>query len=149
MKYLKKLFESNETDELEEIIKPLINFYLIDDLKELSLEHLDNEMILQYSISYYCRYSYRWIISVEGQFSHIVENFNYMELSEQKVETYLHNWHIPIKYVFRVETIHNQDFIVGGEGRIIKYRDPKNNKINKEILNIIKNIYPQEEIEVF
>lgn len=54
MKYLKsyKIFESFEESDVQEVFEPYINWELVRDVKEMSLEYIDDGMILNLEISY-------------------------------------------------------------------------------------------------
>ena len=60
MKYLKtyKLFESNKPTGLDinDVFEPYINWNLIDDAKDMSLEYLDEDMVLFLDIIYDDKY---------------------------------------------------------------------------------------------
>ena len=135
-----KLFEN--IDELEDLFKSSINYELIDDLKDLSLEYLDSGKILEYHIIIYNRYSNIWITILGGIFSHSECFISFKELSDYvtnqlrklKVESYLHNWDIPIKYLFNIKDVNG----------LLTEED----YINDDILYRIKHIYPDTKIEL-
>jgi len=54
MRYLKsyKIFESFEESDVQEVFEPYINWELVRDVQEMSLEYIDGGMILNLEISY-------------------------------------------------------------------------------------------------
>ena len=54
MRYLKsyKIFESFEESDVQDVFEPYINWELVRDVQEMSLEYIDGGMILNLEISY-------------------------------------------------------------------------------------------------
>jgi len=109
MKRLKsyKLFESTE---VEDLFGDLINFDLIENLKDFSTEHIDDGYQLHYEVEIYDFTKNRWIEILNGLFTKKYDKIEYMSnvgsynnaLYHLKTMSYLKDVKISLRYTFSI-----------------------------------------------
>jgi len=127
VKYLKtyKLFESNGSteSELKDLFEPYINWDLIEDAKDMSLEYLDEGMRLFLEIAY----DYKYYIYYMG-FS------NYENFSE---------W---TTYFLTKDSLYKIKPIDKSKVRYLFRLNGSYNNFEEELVSRIKEAYPNEKI---
>ena len=126
MKHLKRFNESLE--------KPPYNEDLINDIKELSLEYLDDNCILNYYIQSLDGKN----LFYGGQYSHYEDRFNkYISVNK------------PVKYVVMISNKPYQKKVLGSSIRGDQFinQSDYNKELSIELVSILKEIYPDENIE--
>lgn len=138
-----KLFEAMPkilipSDTVKEICTPLINWNLIYDIEEASLDFLDKYYELHLHVEY--RYDYCWRTLLNIKFSHSINKIRWSDitsvLSSPKVDE-LPN----LKLGYRFALTLNGEYSKKSGGY---YTNESN-----QVLKIIKKIYPDEKIEIF
>jgi hypothetical protein len=109
MKRLKsyKLFESTE---VEDLFGDLINFNLIEDLKDFSVEYIDRVYHLHYEVEIYDHTKNRWVEILNGLYTKKYDKVEYMSnmgsynnaLYHLKTMSYLKGLEISSRYLFSI-----------------------------------------------
>ena len=125
MKYLKRFNEGSE--------ELTYNKDLIETLKEISLEYLDEDCILNYYIASLDGKS----MFYGGQYSHYEDRFNkYISINK------------PVKYIVMISDKPYQKKVVGSSIRGDQFisQSDYNKDLSIELVNRLKEIYPEENI---
>jgi len=129
----------------EESFKDFVNWDLIEDLKDLSLEHIDNGYTLSYNIIYEKPYNvyngekyytHNEIGVLSGIFNHTIDKVTYLSTSGPDKSHLLNIDSRYIKYKIKLFT---RELLTSDEYK-------KGFEYSNEILEIIKSMYPNEKI---
>jgi hypothetical protein len=131
MKYLKSynLFEN-----AHDLFRNEINYDLIQDLKDVALDYIDDGYKLIYYVSIYDRKSNKYVHLFTGEFSHDIDGIHSNDSDiffNIKVTNYLKN----LKSSFKYEIVLKSD----------KYMYP--NIVEERFIEQIAKMYPNEEIK--
>lgn len=149
MKYLKTYIKLFESSDAKELFGDDINNQLIQDIKDMSLEYIDEGYILSYSVFVYDRQSNGYLKILSGEFSHSdddnYEDYNVVDYSD-------HNKMYHIKttnFLKNLKTSFRYDI---GINNFYKFNDHESLKVIgeyvKTIINRITEMYPDENIQI-
>jgi len=144
MKYL-KFFEALPKilipkEEIEKFCTPLVNWDLIYDIKDISLDFLDNGYELYLSVDYYYKYYLSSLFCI--QFNHQINITKWHDLTNIiKSEDFTLDYYKNVNFSYR--------FALTKKWNYSKNKGGYYTKESNQILDIIKEMYPNEEIDIY